>query len=42
MGIIDNIASIKEIRIKGNSKHWFNGSISEAINVYKRKQLLMI
>ena len=33
MGVIDNIAPIKEIRVKGNSKPWFNGSISEAINV---------
>ena len=33
MGVIDNIAPIKEIRVKGNSKPWFDGSISEAINV---------
>ena len=33
MGVIDNIASMIEIRVKGNSKPWFDGSISEAINV---------
>ena len=33
MGVIDNIAPIKEIRVKGNSKPWFDGSISEAINL---------
>ena len=32
-GVISNIAPIKEIRVKGNSKSWFDGSISEAINV---------
>ena len=40
MGVIDNIAPIKEIRVKGNSKPWFDGSISEAINVrnkFKKK-----
>ena len=31
--LYDNIAPIKEIRVKGNSKPWFDGSISEAINV---------
>ena len=31
MGVIDNIAPVKEIRVKGNSKPWFDGSISEAI-----------
>ena len=34
MVVIDNIAPIKEIRVKGNSKSWlFDGDISERINV---------
>ena len=33
MGVFDNIAPIKEIRVKGNSKPWFDGSISKVINV---------
>ena len=33
MVVIDNIAPIKEIRVKGNSKSWFDGNISERINV---------
>merc|ERR1712015_240778 len=33
MVVIDKIAPIKEIRVKGNSKSWFDGDISERINV---------
>ena len=33
MTVIDKIAPIKEIRIKGNSKPWFDGNISERINI---------
>ena len=33
MIIIDKLAPIKEIRVKGNSKPWFDGSISERINI---------
>ena len=33
MDVIDNIAPIKEIRVKGNSKPWFDGNISERINI---------
>ena len=33
MVVIDNIAPIKEIRVKGNSKSWFDGDISERINI---------
>ena len=33
MVVIDKIAPIKEIRVKGNSKPWFDGSISERITI---------
>ena len=29
MDVIDNIAPTKEIRVKGNHKPWFDGSIPE-------------
>ena len=32
MSVIDKIAPIKEIRVKGNSKPWFDGDISDAYN----------
>ena len=39
MGVIDKIAPIKEIRVKDNSKPWFDGSISEAINDKTKKEI---
>ena len=33
MSVIDKIAPIKEIRVKGNSKPWFDGDISERIKI---------
>ena len=33
MSVIDKIAPIKEIRVKGNSKPWFDGDISEPIKI---------
>ena len=33
MNVIDKIASLKEIRVKSNSKPWFDGEISERIQV---------
>ena len=33
--VIDKIAPIKEIRVKGNSKSWFDGDISERIKKYE-------
>ena len=33
MSVIDKIAPIKEIRVKGNSKPWFDGTISERIKI---------
>ena len=33
MSVIEKIAPIKEIRVKGNSKPWFDGDISERISI---------
>ena len=33
MNVIDKIAPLKEIRVKANSKPWFDGEISERIRV---------
>ena len=37
MVVIDKIAPIKEIRVKGNSKSWFTGDIS--VCIYVREKL---
>ena len=33
MGIVDEVAPLKGIRIKGSSKPWFDGDVIERINV---------
>ena len=36
MDVIDKIAPTKEIRIKGNSKAWFDSDIVERINIREK------
>ena len=36
LGVIDMVAPLKEIRIKGNSKSWFDSDILERINIREK------
>ena len=36
LGVIDMVAPLKEIRIKGDSKSWFDSDILERINIRER------
>ena len=42
MGVIDKIAPIKEIRVKGNSKPWFDGSIRDKLKKKSKKTTLQV